>query len=266
MKVAFVIPVYNRAENLRLVLHALLLQTDRDFQVIVADDGSTDNPAAVVSEFTGKLDVEMYSQEHAGYRVSKVRNMGVSHIRKPYTHIWFIDSDVVLNCYAVEEARRLIEVAANIVIVGRYDWMPPMQITCSDLSERWGSFLAGDLPRLPGQDDKYTGGHPVIGHRRHLDVRQNIKWDTGRITLCTGATLSGNLIVPREAFEAVGGFDENIEGQGQDCDFGKMLGRAGIEMTFSGIIGGYHLYHYRDLEFCAVSVKKTIAYMGEKFR
>jgi len=263
--IGFVIPVYNRAENLRLVLHALMLQTDPFFTVIVADDGSTDNPAGVVSEYTGKLDIFLYRQPHKGYRVSKVRNMGVSHLRRKLTHIWFVDSDVVLNARAVEEARRIVAVHPDVVIAGRYDWMPPMHVTCRDLEERWTEFVQAELPSLPCPGDAHIGGREAVGHRRRFDVRQQADWSEQTITLCTGATLSGNLIVPRAAFRAVGGFDENIEGQGQDCDFGKMLGRAGIKMLFSEAIMGYHLYHYRDLEFCSSSVQETIQYMAEKF-
>ncbi len=265
MNIAFVIPIYNRARNLQLVLHALLLQTDPFFSVVVADDGSTDNPAGVASEFTGKLNINLYSQEHKGYRVSKIRNLGASHVSQLTTHLWFIDSDVVLNPKAVEEAKLLIAEHPDLVIAGRYDWMPPMHIRCHDLETQWSTFVAGELPALEGQSDKYTGGWEVKGHRRHFDVRKNVDWSGQTITLCTGATLSGNLIVPIEAFKAVGGFDELIEGQGQDCDFGKMLRREGIFMLFSEIIIGYHLYHYRDLEFCATSVKETIKYMAEKF-
>ncbi len=266
MNIAFVVPIYNRAENLRLVLHGLLRQTDPFFTVVVADDGSTDSPKAVIDEYASLLDIKYCRQEHKGYRVSRVRNLGVSHVRPQTTHVWFIDSDVVLNPHAVEEARLLLIQHPGIVIAGRYDWMPPMRILPVDLEERWGAFVAGELPPLAGQDDKFTGGHAVVGHHRHFDIRKTAQWDTGKILLCTGATLSGNLIVPRTAFSAVGGFDENIEGQGQDCDFGKMLRRAEVQMMYSSTIIGYHLYHYRDLKFCATSVKKTIAYMKEKFK
>lgn len=265
MNIAFVIPVYNRVENLRLVLRALQLQTDPFFSVIVADDGSTDNPAGVVNEFIGQLDIKLFSQEHKGYRVSKVRNMGVSHVSQLATHLWFVDSDVVLNPDAVVGAKLTIAVHPNVVIAGRYDWMPPMQISCEDLEDRWSEFVGAELPALPHPGNAQIGGREVVGQRRRFDVRQQVDWTARTITLCTGATLSGNLIVPKAAFDLVGGFDENIEGQGQDCDFGKMLGRAGVQMLFSETIMGYHLYHYRDLAFCSSSVQETIKYMAEKF-
>ncbi len=266
-KIAFVIPVYNRAENLRLVLHALKLQTDPFFSVVVSDDGSTDDPAAVVAEYTDQMHIRFCTQEHKGYRVSRVRNNGVRACTytRSITHYWFIDSDVLLNRLAVESIRPFLDASPTIVVGGRYDWLPPMHITTEDLEQRWNKIARGELPALEGQSDGYTGGREVVGHRRHMDIRVNVDWTSTTLVPCTGATLSGNLIVPKDAFHAVGGFDENIEGQGQDCDFGKMLGREGTQMIFSEAIIGYHLYHYRDLEFCATSVRKTIAYMKEKF-
>ncbi len=266
-KIAFVIPVYNRAKNLKLVLHALSLQTDPFFSVVVSDDGSTDDPQSVVQEYVAQMQVRFCTQEHNGYRVSRVRNNGVRACRRPQalTHYWFIDSDVMLHSRAVENIRPYLTENPDIVIGGRYDWLPPMVVTLKDVELNWNKIVRGELPALEGQDDKYTGGREIVGHRRHLDVRKNANWSSTEPALCTGATLSGNLIVPCAAFHAVGGFDQEIEGQGQDCDFGKMLRREGTQMIFSDRVIGYHLYHYRDLEFCATSVRKTIAYMAGKF-
>jgi len=269
-KIAIIIPVYNRAENLRLVLHALSLQTDPFFSVVVSDDGSTDNPEAVVAEYVAEMQVRFCSQAHAGYRVSKVRNNGVRACSRPQalTHYWFIDSDVMLNRHAVENIRPFLEEHPDIVVGGRYDWLPSMLVTKKDLELRWNKIVRCELPALDGAaelDEELIGGTRVVGHRRHFDPRMKAAWTSTTPVLCTGATLSGNLVVPCAAFHAVGGFDEKIEGQGQDCDFGKMLGRAGTQMIFSDAVIGYHLYHYRDLAFCSSSVKKTIVYMTEKF-
>ena len=266
-KIAFIIPVYNRKENLRLVLHALSLQTDPFFSIVVADDGSTDDPESVVAEYTERMQVRFCTQEHAGYRVSRVRNNGVRACCRPQalTHYWFIDSDVVLNRLAVEAIRPFLTAYPDTVVCGRYDWLPPMHITKEDLEQRWNKLVRGELPASAQAEPVQIGGRDFPGHRRRRDTRLNVDWGSTTPSLCTGATLSGNLIVPCAAFHAVGGFDTRIEGQGQDCDFGKMLGREGVQMIFSEDIIGYHLYHRRDLEFCSTSVQKTIAYMKEKF-
>ena len=267
-KIAFIIPIYNRRENLRLVLHALSLQTDPFFSVVVSDDGSTDAPEEVTAEYAEQMQVRFCTQEHRGYRVSRVRNNGVRACRRPQslTHYWFIDSDVMLHRFAVENIRPFLTEYPDIVVCGRYDWLPPMHITKEDLEERWNKIIRAELPASEQPSPIQIGGREFPGHRRRRDTRLNVDWNCTEPSPCTGATLSGNLIVPCAAFHAVGGFDSKIEGQGQDCDFGKMLGREGVQMIFSEAVMGYHLYHYRDLEFCSVSVQKTIEYMTEKFK
>ena len=266
-KIAFIIPIYNRKENLRLVLHALSLQTDPFFSVVVSDDGSTDAPEEAVAEYAEQMQVRFCSQDHAGYRVSRVRNNGVRACRRPQslTHYWFIDSDVMLNPHAVEDIRPFLTAQPDVVVAGRYDWLPPMHVSKEDLETQWNRVVRGELPASEQTSPQQIGGREFPGHKRRRDTRLMVDWDSTIPLLCTGATLSGNLIVPTEAFHKVGGFDIRIEGQGQDCDFGKMLGRAGVQMIFSELIMGYHLYHYRDLEFCTSSVQKTIQYMAEKF-
>jgi glycosyltransferase involved in cell wall biosynthesis len=49
--ISIIIPPYNRAEYLRLVLKSVLEQTYKNIEVIIADDGSTDNTAEVVASF-----------------------------------------------------------------------------------------------------------------------------------------------------------------------------------------------------------------------
>lgn len=77
--------------------------------------------------------------------------------------------------------------------------------------------------------------------------------------------LSGNLLVPVEAFKDTGGFDENIEGRGQDGEFGKNLIKHGWKGVFSQRVLGYHLSHYKDPVWETESVIKTIKYIGKKY-
>jgi glycosyltransferase involved in cell wall biosynthesis len=72
-----IVPTLNRPEELRMCLDGFALQTaPRDrFEVIVVDDGSTEDLSPVVLEFTDKLKVVLERREHAG--LSAARNAGI---------------------------------------------------------------------------------------------------------------------------------------------------------------------------------------------
>ena len=59
-----IIPTYNRADRLKTALECLYKQTFVDFEVIVCDDGSTDNTKEIVDAFRDKLDIKYIRQEN----------------------------------------------------------------------------------------------------------------------------------------------------------------------------------------------------------
>lgn len=92
MKYSFVIPVYNRPDEVDELLESLTTQTLRDFEVIVVEDGSSVTCADVVRKYEGKLDVHYYVKPNSG--PGQTRNYGVDRSQGDYVLI--LDSDVVL--------------------------------------------------------------------------------------------------------------------------------------------------------------------------
>src|SRR3954464_10946901 len=89
-RVSVVIPTYNRSHALRRCLDSVAKQTFRDFEVIVCDDGSTDDTAEVVREYESVLDLTYSYGENFG-GPARPRNRGIGLARAPY--IAFLDSD-----------------------------------------------------------------------------------------------------------------------------------------------------------------------------
>jgi len=82
-----IIPSYNRAYTIRKALDSLLCQTLRNFEIIVVDDGSTDETGRIIgSEYPS---VRLHSITHSG--VSVARNVGILHANGKW--IAFLDSD-----------------------------------------------------------------------------------------------------------------------------------------------------------------------------
>jgi glycosyltransferase involved in cell wall biosynthesis len=88
--ISVVIPVFNRAWQLRRVLSSLQDQTYKNFEVIVSDDGSTEDIAAVVQEFVDALNIRLLKAKNFG-GPARPRNLGIQNAQGEW--IALLDSD-----------------------------------------------------------------------------------------------------------------------------------------------------------------------------
>lgn len=89
-RISVVIPVYNRSWELRRALESLARQTERHFEVVVCDDGSTEDIRAVLAPFESQIDVRYQRIENSG-GPARPRNVAISLARGEW--IAFLDSD-----------------------------------------------------------------------------------------------------------------------------------------------------------------------------
>lgn len=99
MKYSFIIPVYNRPDEVDELLDSLTQQTLRDFEVVVVEDGSAIPCREVVSKYAGRLTVHYYNKENSG--PGQTRNYGVDRANGEYMLI--LDSDCILPEDYLEE-------------------------------------------------------------------------------------------------------------------------------------------------------------------
>jgi glycosyltransferase involved in cell wall biosynthesis len=168
-----IIPTYNRAFLIGKALQSVLDQSFQSFEVIVVDDGSTDNTEAVVKEFQSDQ-VIYYKKENEERGAS--RNFGWSIARGSY--ISFLDSDDIIYsnhfqeaysflnendsvcCYA--QAYETRNAVTNEVIRHTYPMPTPtinMQILSGNFLSCFGVFLKRDIfPKMSFEEDRNFAG------------------------------------------------------------------------------------------------------------
>jgi len=111
--VSVVIPCYNAARFLRETLASALNQTCRPLEIIVVDDGSTDDSAAIAESFGPP--VRVIRQANQGESVA--RNVGIAAARGDY--LQFLDADDLLDREAIRrKAEALRDVPGGVAVSG----------------------------------------------------------------------------------------------------------------------------------------------------
>jgi len=105
VKISFIIPVYNRPEETGELLQSLSLQTRRDFEVIIVEDGSTESSEPVVEKYRELLDISYFYKENSGPGPS--RNFGCEKASGAY--VIFLDSDCIVPKHYVRVVSETLE-------------------------------------------------------------------------------------------------------------------------------------------------------------
>lgn len=238
MKLSVIITTYNTPEWLEKVLTGYSCQTFKDFELIIADDGST-------------KDTE--------YLINRMRVA----VPFPVHHVWHEDKGF-RKCEILNKA--IVKSSAEYIIFSDGDCIPREDFVQVHEKERKpGYFLSGGAIRLPMVLSKKISREDIISQRTFKKdwlikngLRQsffkNIKLAEGRYTSLlmnkitpTKATWNGgNASVWKQDILDVNGFDERMRYGAEDREFGERLvnkGLKGIQIRYSAVC--VHLDHTR---------------------
>ena len=194
-----IIPAYNASQTIRSTVASVLLQTDRDLEIILVDDGSTDDTLSLLLDIGCKdARVRVVSQPNGG--VSSARNFGANLARGSL--LAFLDADDQWE--STKLAKHRVAHEAD----------PMLDVSFAQVAfcpDRAGQLIAGrSHSRVP---------------EGYLDIADVVVENP----VCT----TSNFVIRRDAFEDIGGFDEDMRYAEDQEILARLLGfghlASGIE-------------------------------------
>jgi glycosyltransferase involved in cell wall biosynthesis len=238
-QVSVVIPTYNRSGLLRKTLHQLTRQdlAVDDYEVIVADDGSSDDTKTVVEEFAELMHTGYHYQPDLGFRAGTARNCGAQLATGEV--LVFLDTGAVPGPQFLRShlAAHRGEHRPRVCLGYTYGYNPeePMQ-GLAEVLERY----------TPEQAVEHFQDDPAFRDLRH-DPLLACDFDLNRRTLPWSLTWTVNCSIRTSDFFSAGAFDESFVGWGaEDLEFGLRMHQHGLEFHLSREAWAIEAPHVRN--------------------
>lgn len=235
MTTGIIISTYNNPEWLEKTLLGYMAQTRMADEIVIADDGSREETAAMIGRYKKLLPIRHVWHEDDGFRKTKILNAALKTATADY--LIFTDQDCIPRRDFIETHLRYA---------------------------RKGCFLSGGYFRLPMSISKEISKEDIAEGRpfRLTWLREHgLKWSFKCTKLFGGRAFAAfmNAVTPtkatwngmnssgwREDLLAAKGFDERMQYGGEDRELGERLSNAGIrsrQIRYSAIV--VHLDHSR---------------------
>jgi len=207
---SIIIPLYNRPQEIKELLETLTLQTYKQFEVLVIEDGSTEDAAEIVNSFSGQLDVKYFVKKNEGQGFT--RNFGFERAKGDYFIIF--DSD----CLVPENYLQIVN----------------------------DSLAQNHLDAYGGPDDAHPSFTPV---QKAISYAMTSPFTTGGTRGSEKAIgqfhpRSFNMGISRQVWEKAGGFI--ITRLGEDIEYSIRIHSMGFKI---GLIPAAKVYHKRRTNF-----------------
>lgn len=206
MHFSIIIPVYNRPDEVDELLESLTKQVNKNFEVILAEDGSTNKSDVIAEKYAGLLDVVYFEKPNSG--PGTTRNAGA--VKAKYDYFIFFDSDCIIPENYLKEVSDFLSRNYFDAYGGPDAALPTFTDIQKGINYSMTSFFT-------------TGG--IRGGDKSMDKFH---------------PRSFNLGVSRKAFEAIGGYGKMRFGE--DIDFSLRLIESGFTTT---LIPEGFVYHKR---------------------
>ncbi len=181
---SIIIPLFNKEKHIKATINSVLSQSYTNFEIIIINDGSTDNSETIVSKIQDSR-IQIYTTKNKG--VSHARNFGISKSKSPY--IVLLDADDIWKPNHLEHLKQMNEAFPNC---GMY--------ATAYVKRKYGKIFKAIFKALP-KDENWTG---IINHYFES-------------TLANSIASGSSVMIPKNVFNNIGDF--NIQyNSGEDTD------------------------------------------------
>ncbi|MFC1887847.1 glycosyltransferase [Candidatus Cloacimonadota bacterium] len=205
MLISIIVPVFNRADEIDNFLASFLNQNEAEFEVIIVDDGSTDNLKDVIQKYAQELKITYYFQQNQG--PGAARNLGMSKASGDY--YVFIDSDCTVPENYIKNLITHISEDEFDAFGGPDTYLPDFPPFLKAVNYSMTSFLG-------------TGG---------------TRGSKGK-SVAKYYPRSFNMGIKKEVYKKIGGM--NKLRHGQDMDFSNRIYKAGFKVKYLHDVLVYH--------------------------
>lgn len=235
MLISLIISTYNRPDALAAVLDGIRRQSDRNFEILIADDGSGDDTGELLHRLQGQIGAPLLRIWHPdrGFRLAAIRNRAIAKARGDY--IIFLDGDCIPQTGFIAHHRRLAE-------RGTYVFSTRIR-----LSRNFTQLVLTRQFDMPAMSLASLAKHRMKGRIDHL--RPVLPLPLGPFRKQPGKNWrklrGGNFSAWAEDLKRVDGFDGTYVGWGlEDADLAVRLSHAGLRPKDGRFGAGvFHLWH-----------------------
>ncbi|HTG66161.1 MAG TPA: glycosyltransferase [Flavobacterium sp.] len=236
-KVALIISVYKNTRDLEVVLRSLEQQSYKDVQVIISEDGNSNEMKEFVTNYKGGLDLNHLTQEDVGWRKNIALNNAIKYTDCEY--IIFIDGDCVLHPEFIEN--HVLFAQRDRVLAGKRIKLGPKYSEELRLSKNIANFCKRILPEfsfVKKDDAKFCEEGIYISPRSVFSFIPKLR----KMKQLKGCNFS----CYKSALEAINGFDEDyiLPAIGEDIDLTWRFKGMGYKLfSLRNFAVQYHLHH-----------------------
>ncbi len=209
LSLSFIVPVYNRPDEVKELLVSLAHQSDPDFELVLVEDGSDRDSKAVVEQYSDQLTIRYFFKENEGPSIA--RNYGIARAQGNY--FLFVDSDCILPGHYVAEVRQYLAAHPDVGAFGGPDRADEnFNVLQKSISYSMTSFFT-------------TGG--IRGGKKQVDKFH---------------PRSFNLGFSRQVYEQTGGFPDTKLHPGEDMILAITIIKGGFK---TALIPNAYVFHKR---------------------